>query len=114
MMTKSVVVTITLGEQNFAPGTALGPVHIEIGGGKLAAPLTQDVTAPSPIPDNGWQVVFPGIDEESATDPAYTYLVQQTDDKGVALGAAFTGTFSVLAPPSVSLMVPSSVTITVI
>ena len=106
MATKTVLVSWEVGPQNFAPGTALGAVHVELGGGLLSSPMLMEVAS-------GNSATFPDIPEEAESDPFYTYTIQQMDAAGNPLGTALTGAFSVLAPPAVVLDVPSVVTITV-
>jgi len=106
MANRNVVVSWDVQSQNFAAGTALGGVRVTIGGGQLPADIVMDVPS-------GQSASFSDIPEESESDPNYTYAVQQLDAAGADLGAAITGNFSVLAPPSVLLDVPSVVTITV-
>ena len=104
MATKPVTIDWDSTDTNFPAGTVAGQILVSISGGKLAAPLTMLVdTTPATFQ----------VDEEAAGDPDYTVTVQRQDGAGGPLGAALSGTFSVLEPPAVVISIPSTLRISV-
>lgn len=92
--------------QNFPSGTVAGDFQVDIVGGLIGTTPQTLIVPSSPA-------VFPDIPEEQDTDPPYQVTVQRLDSGGNPLGSAASSQFRVSAPPSVSVDVPNTITVTV-
>ena len=87
----------------FAPGTVVSDIQITITGTAAGntTPVVGTVAAGTTSAD-----IALGVAD------AYSYSVQGLDASGKPLGTAVTGTFTLAAPATITLQLPSSVTVT--
>jgi len=104
MSTVLATITYAASAPTFPAGTSVASIVATITGAAAGntTPITQTVAAAAP------SITFDNVIADS-----YTYSVAAVDSKGAVLGTAVTGSFTVSAPATISLSLPSTVAISV-